>query len=71
MWGSEKGGQAVSLGGCRVLWQVGESKFSGGMATPLAFKHSVWSLLTSEWIALLQMENAFSDFEIITHSWKL
>lgn len=67
MWGSEKGGQAVSLGGCRV----GESKFSRGMATPLAFKHSVWLLLTSEWIALLQMENAFSDFEIITHSWKL
>lgn len=25
----------------------------------------------SEWTVLLQMENAFSDFEIIMHSWKL
>lgn len=39
--------------------------------TPLASTQSACLRRASEWTALLQAENAFNDFEIIMHSWKL
>lgn len=62
---------AKSLGG-NAAGFCGELVRARHLATdPLAFKHSACLQHASEWTVLLQMENAFSDFEIIMHSWKL